>query len=348
MLVKVVYIDGLFRIVEEFTGKIALKRNGQPWDGGGHPNITTAIEQATAINSGDEIDYTMPIPEAGEKGESGERGESGHDGIGISFRGEWSTTESYSLNEITQYNDTLYIKISNEDDQLPPSASQYWKVFFKNKSGSVQGFFGGGRRELPSGGNTGQTLKKSSDSDYAVEWADDLNGGGGGSQTGLSSSGILASISSDEENVTGDGTSYTVGSSGCSESYDIGSDFSNGIFVAPDDASYACFAQFEIDNVQFKDRSAEIVVTGTYPRVVQMVPEDLDTFGETEEPAKIRYSFSGVFRVSSGGTIRFRTSVGAPGDGKVSNILSAGSVISVMQTGQFTEASNNTIDWIGL
>ena len=50
-------------------------------------------------------------------------------------------------------------------------------------------------RLIPAGGTDEQVLKKSADTDYATEWADDVTGGGnGGGGSGTANLGLRAAV----------------------------------------------------------------------------------------------------------------------------------------------------------
>lgn len=58
------------------------------------------------------------------------RGEQGASGIGLTPRGVWQSSVSYSQYDVVSYDDSLWYALQANSGQTPYSGSQYWEKFF--------------------------------------------------------------------------------------------------------------------------------------------------------------------------------------------------------------------------
>ncbi len=103
-------------------------------------------------SSGDPIAPECDCP----PGPAGADGAHGADGLGISWMGEWSADENYSINDTVSYGGGAYIAIAASTDKNPAEASNAWSLM------AVRGEDGepgeeGEQGEAGGGGNVGTT-----------------------------------------------------------------------------------------------------------------------------------------------------------------------------------------------
>jgi microcystin-dependent protein len=89
---------------------------------------------ASVVNSGSTsaaiLDFTIPRGDKGEQGPQGpqgEPGEPGEDGLDITWRGTYSASTSYVVNDAVYYNGGSYICIQNTTGNLPTNET-YWNL----------------------------------------------------------------------------------------------------------------------------------------------------------------------------------------------------------------------------
>lgn len=78
------------------------------------------------------------------------RGLQGASGTGLSFRYAWSSSESYSVNDVVTYNDAVWGCTVNNSNQTPVEGSSYWKLIYE----SLQTLYPF-QQETPSGTESG-------------------------------------------------------------------------------------------------------------------------------------------------------------------------------------------------
>jgi hypothetical protein len=89
---------------------------------------------ASVVNSGSTsaaiLDFTIPRGDKGEQGPQGpqgEPGEPGEEGLDITWRGTYSASTSYVVNDAVYYNGGSYICIQNTTGNLPTNDT-YWNL----------------------------------------------------------------------------------------------------------------------------------------------------------------------------------------------------------------------------
>ena len=92
----------------------------------------------------------------GPAGPAGADGADGTDGLSISWMGEWSADENYSINDTVTYEGSAYIAIAASEDENPAEASNAWSLM------AVRGEDGepgekGEQGEAGGGGSVGTT-----------------------------------------------------------------------------------------------------------------------------------------------------------------------------------------------
>lgn len=101
-----------------------FKNNFVLYDGNGYSQLFIAIENVpenTLINN---KDYWRELTFRGEQGESG---------IALSFRYEWSSSETYYVDDVVIYNNMLWgCKIQNYNN-APSLNSSYWELIYKGQ-----------------------------------------------------------------------------------------------------------------------------------------------------------------------------------------------------------------------
>ena len=145
-------------------------------------------------------------------------------------------------------------------------------------------------------GTASQTLKMNSGAS-AVEWA---------TASGLSEScNFRARITSDQSNVTGNGTSYNMTGAIWTEDWDIGSDFSNGTFTAPANGYYLLGFSAYLNQTNGVTDMTFNIVTPAGTHVMSRGNWSYSTGGTgyaSPTSARSGISQSGVFYIANAGT----------------------------------------------
>jgi hypothetical protein len=186
MRVNVSTIDDLYRIVNAMSGDLATKRDGSLWDNGGFVSMPDAISFATAINTRRIKDSTIPKGKDGKDGEDGEDGNDGKNADPLTWRGRWEPSKYYSKNDIVRWDGSAFIWVEDRIGQgVTPSTERPWELFVQRGEGGRPGGGGGGggasvnpQRLIPTGGQSGQILSKSSNNNYDTQWVDAASGDG--------------------------------------------------------------------------------------------------------------------------------------------------------------------------
>lgn len=110
-----------------------------------------------AGNAPGNTDYWELVAQAGAGGSSG---------FGT-WRGPWASLTAYDVNDVVEDSGSSYIAIQTSTGQQPPN-NLFWELV------AQAGVDGQG---VPTGGTTGQVLKKASNTDFDTEWADEAGGG---------------------------------------------------------------------------------------------------------------------------------------------------------------------------
>lgn len=314
--------DGLYRIVDEFTGNIALKRNGKPWDNGGHANISTAMAQATNINSGIEMDTTSPRSLTIVSEKAGKDGLKGDKGDGIYFRGEWTRDAIYRQGDLVRFKgDVWHYSAANAGNGIPLKISGPWEVFIERgesvfAGGGAKGDKGDDGVGVPSGGLTGQALVKSSNTDFDTEWADVS----GSAPIGVR--GVVARLSSNLSNVVGDGLDYILSGLAVDEDTNLEYNSITGVFTSSSTSFKEIYCSFVLDNMIGRDASAKVVVSSTdYSGSYWFVSNYINPVGDGSF-SKVRMIFSGLIPMNQSDTMTIVVNAGQAEEVKNSSILS--------------------------
>lgn len=99
----------------------------------------------------------------GPPGPTGPTGPAGADGQGFDYKGDWINGGSYAVNDVVRRLGSTYIcTVALASSTTPPDTdTAHWELF------TAKGDTGPG---IPTGGTTGQYLRKSSGTDYATGW----------------------------------------------------------------------------------------------------------------------------------------------------------------------------------
>lgn len=89
---------------------------------------------------------------------------------GLVPKGEYSALTDYSVGDMVSYNGSSYVMYVDAPSGTIPTNTEYW---------APEGQMGPSGQGVPTGGTTGQVLKKTSGSDYDTDWADEGSVGGG-------------------------------------------------------------------------------------------------------------------------------------------------------------------------
>jgi hypothetical protein len=91
------------------------------------------------------------------------------------WRGAWSNGTAYSVNDLVSYGGSTWIAIASGTAHQPDSSPTFWQVVAsKGDTGptGATGAAGDDGAGVPSGGSTGQFLKKNSGTNFDTSWAD--------------------------------------------------------------------------------------------------------------------------------------------------------------------------------
>lgn len=92
--------------------------------------------------------------------------------LGIDWKGDWADDVAYAIQDGVSYNNTSYVALQAGTNHLPTDTA-YWQVVGVQGIQGIQGNPGTNGTDgvgVPAGGNTGQVLKKKSNTDNDTEW----------------------------------------------------------------------------------------------------------------------------------------------------------------------------------
>ena len=112
------------------------------------------------------------------KGADGSNGATGATGQGLTWRGTYSGALAYVPYDVVFYNGSVYICILAGTGNLPTNTTYFSVMAEKGNTGDT-GAAGTNGQGVPTGGTTGQVLKKNSNSNYDTVWQDESGGAGG-------------------------------------------------------------------------------------------------------------------------------------------------------------------------
>lgn len=58
------------------------------------------------------------------------RGEQGESGVGLSFRYAWSSAQTYYVDDVVSYNNSVWLCTARNSNQAPSSQSSYWTLIY--------------------------------------------------------------------------------------------------------------------------------------------------------------------------------------------------------------------------
>jgi hypothetical protein len=144
--------------------------------------------------------------------------------------------------------------------------------------------------------------------DTVVQIGHSLVDGGSPVAVGITDSKFLAKITSGQANVTGDDTVYAITGAIWTETFDTGSDFSNGTFTAPETGKYMLGFLLQYDGLTTTHNRVSIKIV-TSNRTFWCV--DMDAFNLGEGVAQVRQVCSIICDMDASDTASLTIQVGA-------------------------------------
>jgi hypothetical protein len=208
--------QGLLKMTDSTNGLTNTLQTVQTGDGDNSP-LQMSLTQVNI--SGSLLVNNIPVGQgtsgtsgtsgsSGNSGSNGTSGTSGSSGNGFVFRGSWTGTTTYNLNDVITYNGQSYVSIqSNNLNKQPSIQPAWWTVFSAAGSSGTSGTSG-------SNGSSGSSGTSGSNGSSGTSGVNGTSGSSGSNGTS-GSNGSSGSSGSNGSN----GSSGTSGSSGISNSF---------------------------------------------------------------------------------------------------------------------------------